>query len=469
MKLPGKVGRLMARLRDRLRPHGVGYERGPVRELWKTGAALVALAMMPLSGCADLSRFTPRAVWNQMRSSPDAFTEDDLRQALAEFASRFASVISGAAELATERTRNREVRRRALQLRINAFPLVEEVAFQDDPQQAYVSTLTLVVMLRLHLADDTWKGLFGDQQQLVADAVDQLENDLLVIGARFLTEGEIARMRTEVEAFARTRPVQPGFGLQGLKAAVAAVPTTSTFGWIINLPMSPFRALEGVSSGAAAIREFNKTALELTHLVGILPQQVRWQLELLLYDVEDRDTVMQTLAALQGMEQSADRASRAVESLPADLGLSLEASRGALADANHTIAEARALVTALDPTVQGIRSTSEIWAGLLQRDDSATSGREPGRPFDIREWENTAREISQAATSLQTLAVEFRTLSETQPNSSAVAEVRAILEAADVRARGIVDRAFWRLAALLVLFFGLLAAYRLTLGRGSRT
>jgi len=38
-----------------------------------------------------------------------------------------------------------------------------------------------------------------------------------------------------------------------------------------------------------------------------------------------------------------------------------------------------------------------------------------------------------------------------------------------VRARGIVDRAFWRLAALLVLFFGLLAAYRLTLGRGSRT
>jgi len=169
------------------------------------------------------------------------------------------------------------------------------------------------------------------------------------------------------------------------------------------------------------------------------------------------------------MEQSADRASRAVESLPANLGLSLEASRGALADANHTIAEARALVTALDPAVQGIHSTSEIWAGLLQRDDSATSGGEPGRPFDIREWENTAREISQAATSLQTLAVEFRTLSEAQPNSSAVAEVRAILEAADVRARGIVDRAFWRLAALLVLFFGLLAAYRLTLGRGSRT
>ena len=444
-------------------------ERGPVRETWKTGAALVALATLLLSGCAELSRFTPRAVWSQVRPAPSQFTEADLRQALAEFSSRFASLIAGAAELVSERTTDRAVRRRALLLRINAIPLIEEVAFQDEPQRAYVSTLTAVVMLRQYLTEGPGKDLFGDQQDIVVSAIEELESDLLAIAAEFLSPPEIARMQAEVEEFSRARPIQPGFGVQGIQSAVAAVPTSNAFAWVINIPLSPFRALEGVSSGAAAIREFNKTALELTHLVGILPQQVRWQLELLLYDVEDRDTVMQTLAALQGMEQSADRASRAVESLPADLGLSLEASRGALADANHTIAEARALVTALDPTVQGIRSTSEIWAGLLQRDDSATSGREPGRPFDIREWENTAREISQAATSLQTLAVEFRTLSETQPNSSAVAEVRAILEAADVRARGIVDRAFWRLAALLVLFFGLLAAYRLTLGRGSRT
>ena len=448
----------------------MGHERDPVRQTWKTGAALAALATMLLSGCAELSRFSPRAVWNQMRPSPSGFTEDDLRQALAEFSSRFASVVAGAAELASERTKDRVVRRRALLLRINAVPLVERVAFQEDPQQAYVSTLTVVVMLRQHVTKGTGKDLFGAEQPIVVEAIEGLESDLLLIAAEFLDDQKIARMRQEVEEFALARPIQPGLGVQGVQAALAAVPTSSTFGWIINIPMSPFRALEGVSSGAAAIREFNQTALELTRLVALLPQQVRWQLELLLYDVEDRDTVVQTLAALQGMEQSADRASRAVENLPADLGLSLEASRGALADANHTIAEARALVSALDPTVERIRATSEIWAGLVRRDDPATpSDRESGRPFDIREWESTAREIAQAATSLQTLAVELRTLSEAEPNSGAVAEVRAALDVADLRAREIVDRAFWRLAALLVLFFALLAAYRLTLGRGART
>ena len=83
--------------------------------------------------------------------------------------------------------------------------------------------------------------------------------------------------------------------MQGIEAAVAQVPKQGAFAWLINLPMSPFRALEGVSSGAAAIREFNQTALQLTNRVALLPQQIRWQMELLLYDVEDRETVIQAL------------------------------------------------------------------------------------------------------------------------------------------------------------------------------
>jgi hypothetical protein len=434
-----------------------------VRETWKTGAALAALATALLTGCAELARFSPRNVLRRATPSAPQFTEEDLRQALAEFASRFSSVLAGAAEVASEQTRDRAVRRRALLMRMNAIPLVEELAFQPDVQQAYVSTLTLVVMLRQFLTEGAGRDALGAGQSIVVDAVRELESALLELAAEFLDPDQIARMTAQVEAFARARPVQPGFAVQGIEAAIAQVPTQGALGWLIDIPMRPFHALEGVSSGAAAIREFNETALELTHRVDVLPEQIRWQLELLLYDVEDRETVIQALALMQGIEASADRASRAVESLPADLGASLEASRGALADANHTIAEARGLVAALDPTVEQIRATSEIWAGLVKRDDKPPA--ETGRPFDIREWESAAREISQAATSLQALAVELRTLSDAQPSAAAVAELRAAVDGADLRARGIVDLAFWRLAALLLLFFALLAAYRLTLGR----
>jgi len=440
-----------------------------VPERWKNAAALVALAAALLPGCAELARFSPTSVFRMATQSASKFTEEDLREALAEFSSHFASVIAGAAELASEQTRDRSIRRRALLMQMNAIPLVQEIAFQPDVQQAYLSTLTLVVMLRQFLTEGAGKNTFGAQQSIVADAVQELESALLELAAEFLEPKQIARMTAQVEAFARARPMQPGFGVRGIQSAIAQVPTQAALGWLIEIPMSPFRALEGVSSGAAAIREFNQTALELTHRVQVLPEQIRWQLELLLYDVEDRETVIQSLALMQGLEESADRASRAVESLPAEFGASLEASRGALADANQTIAEARGLVAALDPTVERIRATSEIWAGLVKPDEQAApAGGEPGRPFDIREWESAAREISQAAGSLQELAVELRTLSEAQPSSAAVAEFRAAVDGADLRARAIVDLAFWRLAALALLCFALLAAYRLTLGRGPR-
>ena len=437
-----------------------------MRRTWKHAAAALALATA-LPGCAELGRLAPTR-WVP-RSSPSGFTEEDLRQALAEFASRFASVVEGATELTSEETRDRLIRRRALLLQMNAIPLIQEIAFQPDVQQAYVSTLSLVVMIRQFVTDGAGKDSLGPQQHIVVDAIQQLEADLLAIAGKFLSPPQVARMLEEVEAFARARPIQPGFAVQGMEAAVAAVPTQSALGWLVDLPMSPFRALEGVSSGAAAIREFNQTALELTQRVALLPQQLRWQLELLLYDVEDRETVLRSLELMQGIEQSAQRASLAVESLPANLATSLEDSRGALADANRTLAEARALVEALDPTVERIRATGEVWATLVRGDGTQRpADTEPGRPFDIREWESTAREVAQAAGSLQALAAELRTLSDTQPSSGAVAELRAAADGAEQRARALLDLAFWRLGALLLLFFALLALYRVTLGRPRR-
>lgn len=427
------------------------------------GPALVALATA-LAGCAELTRVAQRSMPG-MRAAPTGFTEEDLRQALADFSGSFASVLAGTSELLREENVDREVLRRALLVQMNAVPLVQELVFQPDVQQAYVSTLTLVVMLRQFVTDGAGRESFGDQQRVIVGAVEQLEASLLQTAERFLDPRQVALMREEVESFARTRPIQPGFAVQGIEAAVAAVPRQGTFSWLIDLPMSPFRALEGVSSGAAAIRDFNQTALQLTNHVALLPQQIRWQMELLLYDVEDRHTVVETLALMRGIEESADRASRAVEGLPGDLATSLEASRGALADANRTIEQARALVAALDPTVERIRATGEVWTTLVRGGPEASQDREPGRPFDIREWESAAREISQAATSLQTLAVELRTLSEVEPNQGTVAELRAAADGAEQRARGLLDLAFWRLGALILFFFALLALYRVTFGR----
>src|SRR5262245_28327752 len=223
-----------------------------VRRTWRLAAGAVALALALLPGCAEFARIAPGSA-RRMPGARSSFTEEDLRQALADFSGRFSSVLAGAAESASENTRDRAIRRRALLMRMNAIPVIEQVVFLPDVQQAYVSTLTLVVMLRQFLTEGAGKAGFGDQQAIVVDAIRQLEDALLDLAAKFLDAKQIARMREEVEAFARARPIQPGFVVQGIEAAIAEVPTQGALTWLIDIPMSPFHALEGVSSGAAAI------------------------------------------------------------------------------------------------------------------------------------------------------------------------------------------------------------------------
>ena len=207
-----------------------------MRSTWKPAAALaIATALLP--GCAELARLSPRSALRVIQPSSSQFSEEDLRQALAEFSSRFASVIAGAAELASEQTHDRGIRRRALLMKMNAIPLVAQVAFQPDVQQAYVSTLTVVVMLRQFVTEGAGQDGFGAQQPIVVDAIRQLESALLETAAEFLDPQQIARMTAEVEAFARARPIQPGFGVQGIEAAIAQVPTQGALGWLIDIPM----------------------------------------------------------------------------------------------------------------------------------------------------------------------------------------------------------------------------------------
>ena len=138
---------------------------------------------------------------------------------------------------------------------------------------------------------------------------------------------------------------------------------------------------------------------ELAEIVEELPRQTRWQVELLLYDIEERDTVMTGLAAFAQVAESADRVSQAIARLPDDLRVALGESQGALGEANRTLQTAKELMVPVFATVEEIGRISTLLAEL-QADGN---GAPPGRPFDIREYVATAREATASVTELRGL------------------------------------------------------------------
>ena len=411
------------------------------------GVCLVASLLAALPGCASLR--LPFGLGGRGPSS--GFTQEDLRDELDAFATRFAGLVASASEEIAHSSISSAIDRRALLWQMRLIPAVREAAFQPDPRQGYVRALTIAVMMHRYFSAGDGKALFGEDQPIALTTARILEEDAIAIGARFLAPSELEKVQKDVLLLAERYPIQgTNFSLVRAQQAVEAVPQSSALTSVVTLPLAPFRALQGVDAGAAAIRDFNRTAERFASIVAALPEEIRGQMQLLLFEAEELRAVTQGIAALELAAASADRASLAVDRLPDEvrsiLGREVPAlfreSQGPVAEEARALAQANELAGPLQATATQLREASALWREILRPQDAAPPGLED-RPFDIREWEATANAIAAGAAELRGLA----------------AELRAFTASAGL------DRLFWRAAALLVLFFALMVVYRLLTAR----
>ncbi len=398
------------------------------------------------------------AGWPPFRaqSASLAYTEQELYDDLAAYASRFNSVVAGVAEEIEDLSDSRRVRRSTLIWRLRMIPLAQELAFGDDPQEAYVESLGLTLAMRNYLTEGDGRKLFGEHQPKAVEAAREVEGFALAIGPRFLDEAQMATLIESLEALAREHPIRGrDFNVENAQAVMAKIESGSAgLGWVTGIPMSPFRALEGVGTAGTAMLEINRTAAEFAEIVDELPRQNRWQIELLLYDIEERDTVMTGLAAFAQVAASADRVSQAIARLPDDLRVALGESQGALGEANRTLQTAKELMVPVSATVGEIGRISTLLAELHADGNGAEAP--PGRPFDIREYEATAREATASVRELRGLLAD---LDGALASGRLDGVVKTVDQTEDEIAK-LVGRIKIAGVQLLLLFFALLALYR---------
>lgn len=401
-----------------------------------------------------------------LRRADTALSEEELRQALGAFSARFASVVSGAGQRIRDATTDPEIRRRVLLWEIQLVPLVQESAFLPDPQEAFVAVNGVVVMQRRYLKEGDGATVFAEYQPIAIEAAERLEDEFYEVARLFLSDQEVVRLRAEVDAYSKQRAISGrDFTVANVHRQAREVRQSGRFDWVINVPMSPFRALEGVGSGAAAIHDFNDTALRFSRIVEGLPQQMRWQSSLLLYDVESRESLIRVLSELESFAESARRLAAVAERLPADLETVLGGSEGMLAQAQQTLLSAERVVGPLRGTAEQVALAGESWAPIFERDGEPDP---EARPFDIREYESAARSIGEAATELNGLAVELAALIESPGLATTLGGISATVAGAESGGRGVVDHAAWRGLQLLLLSFVLLLIYRLVAWRLGR-
>jgi hypothetical protein len=414
------------------------------------GVSVVAAGLAAWPGCASLPFQMPFAAEGEVAR----ISEEELSREIENYASRFSALVSTAGEEISLAAGSPTIRRRSLLWGMRINPAVQEAALRPNPRAGYVRALTVSVMMRRYLTTGDGRDLFGTSQPIAVAVAETLEADALAIGGMFLMPAELERARRDVDQIAERFPIQgTQFSMVHSRKAAEAVRGSSVLNDVITLPLAPFRALQSVDVGAAAVRDFNQTARRFSNIVAQLPEVLRGEMRLLLFDAEELGTVQQGLMAFEQAAASAERASLALEQAPAALRATLdqearallEQSQGTIEQASRALAQARELALPLQETARELREASASWHEILGPHDPTPRGPDE-RSFDIREWEAAARAIGTSAVELRALAAELRGLS----------------------GAGGLDGLLWRAAALLALFFALLLAYRVVAARAAR-
>jgi hypothetical protein len=423
----------------------------------------LCLALASAAGCrGTFTRMLPTLPFRDT-----GITEEELLEEVLRAENRFAISVSTAADEIAQQSTDRTVRRRALLWKVRMIPLAQRAALAPLPTEGLVQLLALSSAQRAYLTDGAGRDLFGAQQETASSAAVVIDEDLRALTERILPPEQAQRLLGEVGEATRESPIRGEFALEAARSGLAKLSREGKLNWFVRAPMAPFRALEGVETGAQAIHEFNATARQFSDLVAVLPEQTRWQLELFLYDLEDRESVDRALAVSESMAESAERLSLAAERFPeatrrelvalldesaagqAELRQTLTSLREAFASADAALQNARPLAESLERIAANVDAAGKSWAGVveaLRREDERPP--DPNaRPFDILDYERTASQIGTAAGELRTLI-------------------------ADVRGGGpagsLLDALLWRALAFVAGAFALLLVYRVLAGLVAR-
>lgn len=436
----------------------------PIRGVAATRHLLASVALASLllgtalTGCSATMRGA-RSLLGLAPVYAGGITEDELQQESLRLGNRFIVSVRAAADRITSDPTPREINRRALLWKLQMVPLVQRAATLSNAQESWVALYMLAMAQRKYLVEGEGAELFAEHQHFAIDAARRVEADALQVGETFLSKKQLQAIRWQLEDLTWRYPIRGLFLPETMVQASQASEAGGAFDWVIGIPLSPFRALEGVDTGAQAIREFNTTAQQFAEIVSHLPEVLRWESELLLYDIEDRETVQSIVGSLGVVASSAERLSEAAARLPADARAeaerfvaTLDAKQGAL---QKTVADARAGLGDLDAALakandlaQQLDRVGATWHGVATTIRGPDDGT-PSRPFDITEYERAAARIEASAHAVRELALELQKSGEALAAAS--------------------NGLLWRAIALVVAFFALRLGFRLLEARIGRT
>jgi methyl-accepting chemotaxis protein len=395
---------------------------------------LIALSVVLLTGCGPKD---VRTIGSGLTPSDGQISQEDLRRQLDKFAEYFKARLRQMSSDLNERVPSKRTEKTTLQMRARMVQGLNVMLDQEDPVIAFIETWALCSRFRAYLEEGEGASLYGDGQKIAASYARLIEVEIERIGRAFLKDDVFQTTRKNINEFANANPIKGAFTGVVIFATEVQKDQANPFMSVIKIPMTPFRAIEGVDRTASAVNRFTDTAERFSDIVSELPESSRWQLQLLLYDLEETEMTKSFLASIAQFSESSSRLSKSVEELPKQLREELsqfieetdekqENLRKTLEQAEKTTLAITNALQQMDKTsgslgvvAKDITQTTQAWESaakttghVIQELNKRSEKADKTQSFDINAYRAAAEQTSQAANDISILLSEVEDLLE---------------------------------------------------------
>ena len=268
-----------------------------------TGLVLILLVLPALTvpGCIKAPKKT--AMMKDAKNLQD-MTSAELRLKVHAFATRFEGIVSGAADVIMDETDEPSIRRNALAWKLHAIPEVQKAAFHYDPLASLIDVAALCgQMKQLFAPGGAGQDLFGEWQGIAIEASDRLDEELWELGASITVSGDVSTARRGVAEWVAANPIDDVTMVRKSTRTLSAKLAT-------EVGTGAGATLGGIAETVSDLSD------RLTIYAASLPQQSRWQAQMLVYDMLD-DAELDSLGpTTESLANSIDRIASTIELTP---------------------------------------------------------------------------------------------------------------------------------------------------------
>ena len=447
-----------------------------IKTQWCSGllAAMLAIAILFTGGCGSKSIRTFGA---GRAPTVGKHSKEELRETIDIFEELALDRIREAAIKLEELSSTSRRKKMTVLWRTRALQALHSVSSQEDSIVSFIDTWTFTTRMTHYFETGEGSSMFGDDQHVAIETSKGLELEVERIAETYLDDKMLRETRKTIQSVARANPIHGTLSNTVFYATQIKEGEAGYFDAVAGIPMAPFKALEGVDRTPTAIHRFTDTAQNFADVVESLPESARWQLLLLLFDLEESDMTTSFLGSMAEFSKSSARMADSAENMPEQLRKQLsvfvEEIDAKQANLQTTLDKAEKTATSVErsvkladqaagtfgETAQIAGETATAWERTAEAAHQVIKEFKAGRrddrePFNINDYRDTAETARVAVNDVRALIVDVRELVESDELAAHVVAIQSLS-----------THFTWQMVMLILFVFVLAIVYRIIVVR----